>query len=177
MTLLLKLLIILGILLILRFIVCLNRLIQIKRYHKSYQDYLKNPTFSFSEKKPQIINLFKNAEVTNFVIPRLEPAGFGQIAQMKLDGFENLTLIDNEIVTIVESKFHEAIGVFRHRLLQTINPIFWIEFVFKLPEYMFEYFGFKSDNALVKIVQVIYWIIGILIGLKTLGIINSFKFI
>lgn len=177
MTLLIKILVILGILLILRFIVCLNRLIQIKRYHKSYHEYIKKPTFEFNEKKPQIISLFKNAGVTNFVVPRIEPAGFGQLAQMKLDGFANLTLVDTEIITIVEGKFHEAIGIFRHRLLQTTNPIFWIEFVFKLPEYMFDYFGFKSDNVWVKIVQMIYWIIGIIIGLKTLGIINTFKII
>ena len=53
-----------------------------------------------------------------------------------------------------------------------INPLFWIEFVLKFPTYFLEYIGLKSENIFIKLVQLLYWIIGIIIGLEKLGLIN-----
>lgn len=167
-----KIAILIGGLLVLRIIICLSKLIQIKKYYNLYLEYLKSPSFTFSEKKPQIIRLFKEADIDNFVVTRLEPAGYGQVAKIPINGFENITLVDYEVMQLIKSKFHEAIGVFKHRLFQNFNPVFWIEFIFKLPEYILIYLGFKSENVFVRIIQVMYWILGIIIGLEELGIID-----
>lgn len=170
-----RIILVLGILLMLRILLSAIKLLQIKGYYKSYKEYLKSPSYAFSEKKPQILKLFKEAGIINFVVPRLHPAGFGQVAKLEIDGFENITYIDPEIVPTIESKFHEAIGVYKHRLFQSFNPIFWIEVIFKLPEFFLTYLGLKAENLIVKIIQVIYWITGIFIGLEELGIIDIIK--
>ncbi len=158
-------------LLLLRFIVFLSKYWQTKSYYKKYLDYIGNPSYKFDEIKPQIVKLFEEAGIKNFTISRLEPAGFNKIRKLEINGFQNLALIDSELITIVHQKFHEAIGIFRNRMIQSFNPIFWLEFIFKLPSHLFKYLGLNSDNLFVKIVQIVYWVLAIILAIKELGLI------
>jgi len=153
----------------------LNNLIKlrsIKKFYSDYQEYLKDPKYSFSEKTPLIVKLFKQADIDNSVITRLSPKGYGYLQNIETNIFSNLTLIDQEVETLITRKFHEAIGIYKSRVYETINPLFWIEFALKLPTYIAKYIGLKTETKLSKLLQIIYWIIGIIIGLEKLGIIK-----
>lgn len=168
-----KLLVIgIGCFLIYRIIHNLTRLISIKKLYSDYQEYLKNPQYSFSQKVPRIIKLFNNAEIENFTVSKFREAGYGRLRKSKIKGFSNVAFTDPEFVPKIHGKFHEARGVFKGRIWETINPLFWIEFVLKLPTYILEFLGLKSGNVLSKVLQIIYWIVGIVYGLEQLGIIS-----
>lgn len=162
-----------GAVVLLRFIVYLNKLIRIGNYFEAYNDYLHNPNFEFVQKKPQIIQLFKDAGLKDFVISRLEPAGFGHLRTLAVSGFENIALRDAEVVDAIRGRFNEAIGVFRHRMWQSVNPLFWLEFIFKLPQYIFEFVGVLPDKLVVKVVLIVYWLMALLLGLKKFNLIEE----
>jgi len=171
----LKILIAIGSIILIRLVINYSKLIQARKLLKEYYKYLENPTFEFSERKSKIIQLSKDAGVSDFGVSKIEPAGYGYTKQYEIKGFSNLTLIDPEIINAIQSKFHEAIGVYKHRVCQTINPVFWIEFIIRLPKHALSVLGIKSDNSFSQLVQLIYWIIGIIMGLETLNIINFFE--
>lgn len=138
-------------------------------YHEKYHQYIDDPDNSFHQYKQQIISLFKNAGIEDFVIPRLTNAGYGHVRKDNLSGFRNLTLLDGDFVPQIERIFNEAKGVFKHRAKQSINPIFWIEFLITLPQHALGYFDVNPKNTFGKVLQVLYWITAILVGLQNLG--------
>jgi hypothetical protein len=98
-----------------------QRLVQ---YHKKYMEFAITPNETFPTKKGQIIDLFKEAGVHDFTIGRIEPAGLGYVQTYNASGFANLTTLQEDIVVNIDRVFKEAIGVFKHRALQSVNPIF-----------------------------------------------------
>lgn len=145
---------------------------RLTRYHDEYREYVGEGGFDFPEKKSQVIGLFKDAGISDFVVHGVEPAGFGQIMKYQTSGFANLTTRHENVVPTVDMKFMEAIGAFKDRTIQSVNPIFWIDFLLKLPQYLFGYLNVKPKNVAVKFVQVIYWCITILAALDAMGIID-----
>lgn len=161
-----------GVFVMIRFVIYWSKLNSMKRYFRIYEEYLANPSLEFLQDKSQIIALFKEADIANFYIHRLEPAGFGQVMKQQIDGFQNIALTDGEIIHLVRLKFNEAIGVFRHRMKESINPLFWIEFAFKLPQYLFKFVGVLPENIVVKIVLIIYWLALTAFGLKQFDLLS-----
>ena len=143
-----------------------------KKYYQKYNDYFTKNDSSIEFDKRQIIDLFKDSEINDFNIPTIEPIGFGQGAQYTFSGFENMFMRDSRIFNGINSKFIESIGIYRHRMIQTFNPIFWFDFIFKLPEHILKYLGVLPDKLIVKIITLIYWILCLLFGLQKFQIID-----
>jgi hypothetical protein len=160
-----------GIMLI-RLLLYMDKMIRLTKYQKKYYQFLSDHNQDFVRHKRQIIQLFNEAGLPDPVISRIEPAGYSQLKTYSISGFENITVIDNEIIGHMRPKFQEGIGVFKHRMIQSINPIFWIEFIVKFPEMMFKYVGVLPENILVKIINILYWIVLGLLGLKKLNILD-----
>jgi hypothetical protein len=158
------------ILILTRFVLYFEKLQRIKKYFKLYQKYLEEPKYEFNEFKPQIVQLFKDADLPDFGIQKLEPVGFGKLRQINAKGYDNITVTDEEVIGNVTSRFHEAIGVFRYRMFQSVNPLFWVEFVFKLPQYLLEFVGVLPEKVIVKVVLILYWLAALFLGLKKLDI-------
>ena len=96
----------------------LYKLIAIKKLFSVYLEYLDNPQFSFHQKISRIVKLFNNAEIEDFVIYKIKPEGAGYVRDIQTTGFSNITFIDPEVVPQIKGKFHEAIGVFKARVLE-----------------------------------------------------------
>lgn len=137
-----------------------------------YLDYLRTDDFTFQQYKEEILLLFKEAGLKDFFVFHQEFLGFGNFANVRLPGFANLTNRREDIVLNIQRCFNEAIGVFRKRFKDAFNPIFWIEFIIKLPQYFFEFFGVIPEKVIVKVFLVIYWLIALVFGLKSFNIID-----
>ncbi len=159
----------------LRFILYLFRYIQINNLYSRYKVYLKEPYLEFNQYKPQIINLFKQAGLTDNIIPRMEPAGYGKLRSYNTNLFSNIANVNPEIIPQTHMKFHEAIGIFRYEMIKTVNPISWLEFIFKLPEYLLGYFGVSKESIITKIVNIIYWISAIIFGLFKVNLLQIIR--
>ena len=130
-----------------------------------YNAYLKDPKWEFFEYQPQIVKLFKEAEIEDNTVTYVENVGYGKIlADAHVSVMSNIGNTRADVVTMVTSMFHKAKGTYRSRMLEAINPIYWLEFVIFLPKNVFRYTGASPESALVKTVQVIYWLLASIIG-------------
>jgi hypothetical protein len=89
-----------------------------------------------------------------------------------MSGLSNIHLRREDIVIPYMMKFDEAIGVFRHNMKQSFNPFYWFEFLILLPEKIIKYVYSEPPDAFMKIIQLLYWGVMILIGLHGVKIID-----
>ena len=113
-------------------------------------------------KKIEIIRLFDRAGVSHLCFPDVSFAGYGNFARQIVDPLDNLFNIDERIVGSVMLSFESAIGEYHQRMLNSINPLYWIRTLIFLPRTIFEYLGVKPDSVIVKLFQIIYWILNVI---------------
>jgi len=143
----------------------LSKYVSTKALLKDYQTYVPNPTWEFVEKTPRIVQLFRSAGVEDSKMPHIELVGYGHVSTSNVSVFANLTVTKEGIPAVVTGMFHQALGTYRSRMIDAINPLFWIEFVLTLPRQVLSYLGVPAQSIGSKIAQVVYWIVGGLIGI------------
>ncbi|MDZ4146647.1 MAG: hypothetical protein U1C58_00030 [Flavobacteriaceae bacterium] len=158
---------------LLRFINNLYKYRQTKKLYNQYMEFLRTRDLNFVQKKEEIKALFKDAGIKDFGFVHSEPLGYGHLAPMTISGFDNMTVSREDVVANMQMRFNETIGVFKKRYTDSYNPMFWIDFLIKLPQYAFEFLGVLPEKIVVKIFLIIYWIIALLYGLKQIDIIEK----
>jgi hypothetical protein len=79
--------------------------------------------------------------------------------------FRNLSNRREDVVMLIVSMFHKAMGVYKSRMWETINPLYWIESIIFLPRQLFTYLRVPPESVLIKLGQAIYWLLCIAAGL------------
>jgi len=149
-----------------KFIVNFYKYQRIRILYKKYDDYLHAKSSVFVQYKEEIRSLFKDAGLENFSIFHQELLGYGQVVNCRVSLFDNLANCREDVVERVRMSFNDAIGVYRMRFKESFNPIFWIDFVIKLPQYILGFCGILPEKKAVKGLLVVYWIAAIIFGLK-----------
>lgn len=124
-----------------------------------YTQWLKEQNNDFPKSKREIINLFKKAGISDSKIPVTQPIGFGKISTFNASVFENFPNRHVDHISIVLAMFSEAEGVYRKRLTDSINPLYWIETIIYLPRAIIQYLGLNTETITTKILQVLWWIL------------------
>lgn len=126
------------------------------------------------EKKARMKRLISESGVSKRVITRVEPAGFGYVTTSPIDVVENFMVVsDNEIVNNFRPMLREALGYFKWKRNETINPLFWMDFIIRLPKYLMEYFSPDATTGSVyKLMQLGYWVVSVTYMLSQLKIIT-----
>lgn len=114
-----------------------------------------------SENKLHIIDLIKKTGVPDSHVSIVQPLGFGKISTSSVSVLQNLENHREDIVGLNYQKFNNAIGEYKRRALESINPLFWISSIINLPRLSFEYLGVKPESVIIKIFQLIWWIIAL----------------
>ncbi len=159
------------------------KLIRLINLEKKYHAYMRVKSHEseiipdFLEKIPEIIDLFKKAGQKTKIISHIENSGLGCIQNVQVDLYENMPTRESEIYTEIFKKFRYSIGVYKKRIFESVNPIYWIEFLIFLPKKIVEYLlgeGQESiPNWLIRLLNLVYWVIGLLGSL--FGILEYFK--
>ncbi|HET6556634.1 MAG TPA: hypothetical protein VFG54_04925 [Prolixibacteraceae bacterium] len=161
------------ILLLFQFINNLYKYLRIKYLYEIYLKCLVTSNVEFLQKTEEVKSLFKEAGLKDFVFIHQESLGFGHYSNMTVSGFDNMTLNRLDVVTHMQTTFNKAIGVYRKRFTDSYNPMFWIDFIIKLPKYLLGYFGVLPEKIIVKIFNVIYWLLALAFGIKQTDIIEN----
>lgn len=149
---------------------------RLRALERDYQDYIRafeNQTASwdFHEKTSEIRELLINAGQHSSEIPGIENLGVGFV-QVSIDVFDNMTANDQRVATFMLSAFKGAIGVYRKRIYDSFNPIYWIEFLIFLPQNIIEYILGKNANEvprwLIRFFNVVYWIVTLIASIITI---------
>jgi len=146
----------------------LNNYYQIKKYYDKYINYIKDNNWKFNEYQKKIIQLFEDADVEDSFVPVVEPVGYGHVTTATVSLFKNLNITTEDIVGLSQKAFHHAIGVYRQRMIDAINPLYWLKTILYLPKITFGYLGVKENNSVIKLFQIIYWLCSIIIGILSL---------
>jgi len=146
---------------VLKLLINLAKYIQCKRYRNKYSRWLAHPKreLSFPEYRSQVIKLFRDAGISDSYLPSAEFVGYGQVATGSASVFKNFPHNRADMVQATARMFDEAVGVYRSRVLETFNPLYWIEFIINLPKHILSYLGVSSESVVIKIFQLIYWIV------------------
>ena len=146
-----------------------SKLLRLKALEKAYHEFMKKmaegkATPDFLEKTPEIIELLKKAGQQSSTITRVKPAGLGFAQTLHLDLFENITANDQQFYNLIFSSFKQAIGVYKKRIYESVNPLYWIEFLIFLPQNLINYIlgdeQHLTSNWIVRLLNAIYWIVG-----------------
>lgn len=162
-----SLFILITISLIYRALINYSRFRKIKSLHYLYgQDHNQ-----FIEESQIALSLFKEAGLEDSYVRVTTKSGLilrtalqdiPQYQQQTISVFSNLTFIHPDVNPHVIGLFMKSKGVFRNRLKESINPLFWIQYTLTLPTYLLEYLGVKEGKLVIKLVQVIYWVAGMI---------------
>lgn len=155
-----------------RFVINYFKFRRIKKLYKKYLKYLKERNIDFAEYKLEIQTLFKEANLKDSSVSHQEVISRQHFINSNASVFDNVTSTRADIVQIIKLKFNEATGVYKKRYKESYNPLFWIEFITKMPQYLMEFFGVLPEKIIVKVFLLIYWVIGVLFGLQKFDIIN-----
>ena len=157
---------------LIRFVINFFKYRRVKELYNKYFEYLKERNIEFAQYKQEIKTLFKEANLKDSSVSHQEVISRQHFINSNASVFDNITSTRSDVTQIIKLKFNEAIGVYKKRYKESYNPLFWIEFITKMPQYLMEFFGVLPEKIIVKVFLLIYWIIGILFGLQKFDIIN-----
>jgi hypothetical protein len=156
----------------------LKKLLKFQDIYKGYttEKYEGEEGWLFYEKKQEIKELFEKAGIKSGQLPIMQPVGYGYVQSLNIDIVENMANTQYPaIIGHMIGCFKQAIGVYKRRLKDSINPFYWLELIIYLPQKTIEYIGFSQDSksatAVSKTINVIYWLVS---GLVTLFTTNSY---
>jgi hypothetical protein len=84
-----------------------------------------------------------------------------------MEVFENIGRNDERIVLLMIGIFRQAIGIYKKRIIDAINPFYWLEFIIFLPQNIIQYVLGNSaiPNWFIRLINVFYWLSGIVISI------------
>lgn len=139
------------------------KMCQTKYYKKDFLNYLTDNKNNIEQHKLQTIKLLKGAGVSDTYIPVTQLTGYGQAATIQASVFTNFPSNMQFVAVTANSMFDNAIGVYRSRIFESFNPIYWIELVIFLPKNILSYIGLDSEKTAFKLCNVIltciWWVI------------------
>ena len=141
-----------------RLITNISAFIRVKYYDNEYTMYLSHPERPFAENTSAVVQLFKAAGMKDRQIPFVQPVGYGQILQGHTSLFSNIENRREDVVANMMQCFSEARGTFKHRIIETFSPLFWINQILFLPRTILEFLGIKPESIIVKLFQLVYWL-------------------
>lgn len=155
---------------------------------KAYRSFIKllsenesiprDEAAKFEEKIPELKELFERAQIKGLSIPYAEPIGYWRIATGNYDSYDNLSSDKLDIVNWVLNSFPVVRGFYKKGIRDSINPIFWIEILAKLPSKTLVFLGADQNSILAKSANLIYWLflLGLVVYLGVSGKLQQIKF-
>lgn len=88
--------------------------------------------------------------------------GYGQVANMTARVFDQYPSRIQILASETNAAFEEAIGTFKGRAIDAINPLYWLSLIVYLPTRLCIALGAKQNSPFPKILQGVYWALGVI---------------
>lgn len=128
-----------------------------------YMETLHGISNNFPQYAASTIKLFKRAGIHDTTILISQPLNEFTIVNSPVSVFDNITIFDRDITARVLDNFENAIGVYKSRIIESFNPIYWIDLIVFSPKKLLEYLDLDLDKHSTKIctilLQIIWWLI------------------
>ncbi len=131
----------------------------------SYEKWVATSDTGWDKKlarsKDRTIRMMKAAGVKEKGLYLTQPTGYGNAVSGFIGMYAYYPSRIQEHVQGTYAGFHEAIGTYRGRALDAINPLYWISLIVYLPTKSFASLGANPDGAVLKVLQGLYWLAGV----------------
>jgi len=146
----------------LRLIINSYRLWRMIHLKKEYTTWVTSDekSYTFVQKKSEVLSLWKTAGVHDYTVPFIEPAGFGHLIQGKLTCFGQFPSSNTRLIETTMRSFHEAIGEYKRRCKNAINPIDWILVIVDFPKRALDALNIHPNKGLTNFLRFIWWLFG-----------------
>lgn len=156
--------------LIIIFVILLHALYNLINYIR-YPNIEKKLLYSYSsdpsEKtlamsyKIQIVNYIKYSGVKDKYVVVTQPSGYGQLASSKVSVLNNLNNPREDIAANAINCLLEAKGNYWTKFINSFNPFYWLRIIIFLPKHIFTFIGLNEESMVIKIFQIIYWLLSV----------------
>ena len=148
-----------------KFILNLSKYMRTKRYHDQYVNWLTvNRTPKLIESRAQVIALLKDAGVKDSYVGTVQPMGYGYVGTGNTLVMDNFPNARQDVANLTNAMFLQAVGTYRSRMIDTFNPLRWIEWAIFLPRNTLLYLGVSADGVVIKLAQVVWWIVAAIVS-------------
>ncbi|HHF7344418.1 TPA: hypothetical protein ACPSKB_000823 [Legionella feeleii] len=150
-------------------------LYKVKKFHSLYVNYIekiKKPEWTevrekILQNKTDIIQILANCGLKDFSVFTTTPTGYGHVEHKQVSILQNLQYVGqiNEIniPSTLDIYLIQAKGILKKRIVEALNPLYWINTLIFLPQNIITYLGFSLDNkkteTITRVINVIYWIL------------------
>ena len=114
--------------------------------------------------KHRTVALIQAAGVRDPHVPKVHPLGFGQVASSSVSAFLNYPSAFSDLRIAMLAAFDEALGVYRGRMFDAINPLYWVKLLVYWPTRALSAVGVDRDAVAAKLLQGLYWLALAVIG-------------
>lgn len=170
-----------GCILLYKFLSNLYYYLDCKRLKSIYIAWIRGENNNCMYTKAKVLKLFKRAHIKDAAFFQSEHVGYGQIASYNIQAMSNYPLLNEDHMNYTFRAYDEAIGYFKDEMLNSFNPIYWIDTIIFLPKTILEYIGADTEKVSSKILNVIltaiWWVItafGVIYHDKIISIIQDF---
>ena len=111
------------------------------------------------QKQPLFQKLVKDANIKSLYIPTTQPMDNQNTAAFSASVAE---VFPNRLPSFIQGTkdvLLRTIGTYKMRMLETINPFYWIEVLIYLPKNILEFSGVKPEHFISKLSLIAYWLI------------------
>ena len=112
--------------------------------------------------KNVVINYIKHAGVLDRKIPISQQVGNGFVSTGTVSVIQNISNRRQDIAGTSYELLLEARGNYWIRFINSINPFYWLRIIIFIPKYLLSYLRIDPESILIKIFQIVYWILGII---------------
>ena len=137
----------------------------LKRYQRIYFDWHKNHIVPFPRYAEQTVKLLENAGLKDGAMSITEYHLGQPYLHSGVSIFKSICSGNGSIVHEICLCFEKALGVYRTRIFESFNPIFWINLIVFAPKHLLNYFGADMEKSTSKALNVIltfiWWLITI----------------
>lgn len=136
------------------FIIMLKLVLNVGRYILTLYYYrkFKKHDINILKYSASVGILFDTAKTQQLVLMSDRRCSYRDRISNVLDDSENFFMIDRV--------FQRTLGVFRTRILQSVNPFYWIF----LPSHIFFSLGISINNVLLSISNILFWFLSAVAG-------------
>ncbi len=158
-----------------KLIINIVNLIKVTYYCNLYNDFIDKKSNKILLHKNHVLELFLRANISDCSLPITQPTGFNYVSTGTASIFKNFPTDNPRLIIHTKDAFENAIGIYRGRIIECFSPIFWIESIIFLPKKILNYINIPVESIIVKIFQLLYWLIGIIVTLFSSDIANFIK--
>lgn len=136
-------------------------LIKVYYYSSLFDDFINGESNEIYSHKNHALELFKKANINDYSIPITQYTGFDYVSSGQASIFKNFPTNDSRFINPIISVFKNAIGIYKGRIIECFNPLYWINCIIFLPKNLLNYINISAESIITKIFQLLYWLIGI----------------